>query len=400
VFVVEFIRGSNEKEISRDRSKILKGILEELDFRRIEPDVFCPHDPYDIQVAELVLRSVGIPFFADTNSNNPKKLCELSIHSGRRICSTEPPMPSNDSCLDHIDAAHRIKSFTVAAAEAVLSRFGEEPIALSIRTLSPRLSITTARTDESVTSPSPVPRINDRRPSSVYLADEEVDEAPSVDSEAHVWTLGRMLRFIRQERFIEQLWDLCLSSHCIVPRCALAAAVGPHVPLHLSESWWQYCRTHVTEHAVISPLLSVCSDLQYGREEFDSSGRMHVGLYSRFRWENLQWNHTCSLFSAEPAIGKRTSLLSVQSMGMMDCSKGDFSSQTPSEGERENPLQLLRTPLFSINSADEGNLAFDPYFPQAAVPGSRTVAVRAADNIFSQESLRLVIRRADTKTDL
>jgi hypothetical protein len=87
-------------------------------------------------------------------------------------------------------------------------------------------------------------------------------------------------------------------------------------------------------------------------------------------------------------------------MGMMDCSKGDFSSQTPSEGERENPLQLLRTPLFSINSADEGNLAFDPYFPQAAVPGSRTVAVRAADNIFSQESLRLVIRRADTKTDL
>ncbi|ORC76729.1 uncharacterized protein TM35_002921000, partial [Trypanosoma theileri] len=115
----------------------------------------------------------------------------------------------------------------------------------------------------------------------VWLAEEHAEFRSHMLHNPSVWTFGRLLGFLGKRRFMEQLWDFCLSSYCVVPRCVLTAAAENRVPEHHREGWERLCRQYTAPVAVMGPLTSTVSDLSaFGGDactRFFGAGAPHDG---------------------------------------------------------------------------------------------------------------------------
>ncbi|KAH9601288.1 hypothetical protein LSM04_000098 [Trypanosoma melophagium] len=115
----------------------------------------------------------------------------------------------------------------------------------------------------------------------VWLAEEHGEFRSDMLHNPSVWTFGRLLGFLGKRRFMEQLWDFCLSSYCVVPRCILTAGADDIVPQHHREGWERICRQYTAPVAVMGPLTSTVSDLSaFGGDactRFFAAGAPHDG---------------------------------------------------------------------------------------------------------------------------
>ncbi|RNF18622.1 uncharacterized protein Tco025E_04420 [Trypanosoma conorhini] len=248
------------------------------------------HDCHGLCLAEEVLQQLRVPFFADTNLLQPSTVWEIL---------GEAPKVANASKKDEAPSAaaaamqsmrrgfdHAVE-FLRALDAIVQSRLRDEAVAFSL-SMSPERFPSFALQDASVScgdgegrvwtkSHSEDPRTESsgsgqgsaRRPPflmdvgtlAVWLSEEHSKVTLPAGQYPAVWSFGRLLGFLGKRRFMEQIWDFCVSSYCVVPRCVLSAGIDDGVPEHLQEGWRTICRQYTVLVAVMGPLTSLVTDL-------------------------------------------------------------------------------------------------------------------------------------------
>ncbi|ESL07159.1 hypothetical protein TRSC58_05158 [Trypanosoma rangeli SC58] len=247
------------------------------------------HDCHGLCLAEEVLQQLRVPFFADTNLLQPSTVWEI-LGEAPTVANT-----GKDESLGAAAAAkHTLRCGFDRAVELlrgidaiVQSRLCDEAVAFSLL-MSPepvqRFSLdsasvgggdeesrawTKSHSEDSKAESCGSGQGGARRPPfvmdvgtlAVWLAEEHGKVALSAGRHPAVWTFGRLLGFLGKRRFMEQFWDFCVSSYCVVPRCVLSVGVDDTVPEHMQEGWRTVCRQYTVLVAVMGPLTSLVTDL-------------------------------------------------------------------------------------------------------------------------------------------
>ncbi|RNF06902.1 hypothetical protein TraAM80_03718 [Trypanosoma rangeli] len=248
------------------------------------------HDRHGLCLAEEVLQQLRVPFFADTNLLQPSTVWEVL---------GEAPTVANTSKDESLSAAavaakHTLRCGFDRAVELlraidaiVQSRLCDEAVAFSLlirpepvqRFNSDNASVgggdeegnawTKSHLEDSKAESCDSGQGCARRPPfvmdvgtlAVWLAEEHSKVVLSAGRHPAVWTFGRLLGFLGKRRFMEQFWDFCVSSYCVVPRCVLSVGVDDTIPEHLQEGWRTVCRQYTVLVAVMGPLTSLVTDL-------------------------------------------------------------------------------------------------------------------------------------------
>jgi hypothetical protein len=260
--------------------------------------------------------------------------------------------------------------------------------------------------------------------------------------EPNIWTIGRLLSFLEHPIFTEMLWDMCLTSHCIVPLCGPAAAVGPHVPRHLLDSWAMVSRSFQVGVVVLSRTLSLVTDWQreaaqdggcgfdavaaassssHVKQQRDGGGSgavaaappqqaLQVQVLSRFA--AAPQSRSLSMVGSAADLRSSRGLLSLSSHGSRSSSSDDSGTGDESEGERDAPTPLdegehqhddaivmggmMQASQWSMDLRSQrdtgGNIAVDPSDPAMCCPGERRIVLRSICPLRARDTLRLVMQ--------
>ncbi|EKG01855.1 hypothetical protein TCSYLVIO_007136 [Trypanosoma cruzi] len=273
----------------RERSDAVKKIVARYASRGFTSGGASPsdrHDTHGLCLAEEVLQQIRVPFFADTNLLQPSTVWELL---------SEPPAVKNTANNDDVSSGAAATTQSIrrgfdravellrAINDIVQSRLRDEVVAFSLckasdppQWLSPESvsaggdsRLSKSQSDDATLASrggdrnfaGSLPFLTDVGSLAVWLVEEHSKVGFHMAKRPSVWTFGRLLGFLGKRRFMEQFWDFCVCSYCVVPKCVLTVGVGDSVPEHLQEGWKTICREYTVLVAVMGPLTSLVTDL-------------------------------------------------------------------------------------------------------------------------------------------
>ncbi|KAH9601894.1 hypothetical protein LSM04_009360 [Trypanosoma melophagium] len=263
------VKGFTEPDYCcRERSTSIKAIIGRYALRGFTSYGTAPsdhHDAHGLALAEEVLHQIGVPFFADTNLAQPTTVWELLDDEPREAKKNgDEALPAVTSTTQNIRRGFdRAVGLLSAINKIILTSLRDEAVAFSL-SVSPNAAQSLAsdssgrfsrmwaskHSDEPMTESCSSGHRATRHPKLfmdggsllVWLAEEHGEFRSDMLHNPSVWTFGRLLGFLGKRRFMEQLWDFCLSSYCVVPRCILTAGADDIVPQHHREGWEPLCR--------------------------------------------------------------------------------------------------------------------------------------------------------------
>ncbi|KEG07951.1 hypothetical protein DQ04_08401010 [Trypanosoma grayi] len=277
--------------LSRDRSSSIKAIVSQYVSRGFTSSGTSPsdrHDAHGLCLAEEVLHQIRVPFFADTNLAQPATVWELlgeNPTDGKKVNDDTPAATAAVAATESLPRGFDRTVKLLRSVDGIIqSGLCKEVVAFSL-SVSPDPGQSFAsgggagsrmwarshsgepgdpRTESCSSGHHSTYRpqmLMDAGALAVWLVEERNEFRSQAPHHPSVWTFGRLLGFLGKRRLIEQLWDFCLSSHCVVPKCVLTLGVDRDIPEHHREGWERICRRYTVSVAVMSPLTSVVSDL-------------------------------------------------------------------------------------------------------------------------------------------
>ncbi|EKF30036.1 hypothetical protein MOQ_006157 [Trypanosoma cruzi marinkellei] len=349
----------------RERSDAVKKIVARYASRGFTSSGASPSDRHDIHglcLAEEVLQQIRVPFFADTNLLQPSTVWEIL---------SEPPAVKNTANNDDASSGTAATTLSIrrgfdravellrAINDIVQSRLRDEVVAFSLskasdpfqRLPSEGVSVsgggdsrfsksqsddTTLASCSSVQSlAGSLPFLRDVGSLAVWLVEEHSKVGFHMAKRPSVWTFGRLLGFLGKRRFMEQFWDFCVCSYCVVPKCVLTVGVGDSVPEHQQEGWKAICREYTVLVAVMGPLTSLVTDLS-------AFGGDVCSRFFKDAAANGQWNPLHLRKGDSPAA----SMLSINSLPH-ESEEMHSRTTTQSMGGGENKASSQADAIFS-----------------------------------------------------